>query len=408
VAGAENTRDRPDHGGALLLAALVAAAFASGTVAIACLPDLAPIVNESPSPDAATSGCGDGIIATLDDGGDAGESCDPGSADPNALGCHSCQITCEPGGVIDPASGHCYFVPEPTAVNNDQDLFTTCQTLGAHPVTLGSNAEVSIVATLFAKKSIAAGGYWVGLSRNPSLPYRTTRLDIFGQADEPGYPYPPAGGSGAGPCAGCFGVGADGGVFSTEDASVTDSLCIAARDGAWFQVACAGGPLRTVVCEREPRGVRASYCAGGYCFTVPATAKTKSYEVFVGQADPASAAATCAAIDGSLVVIESAEEREQLAQEIFSRDPTAVEQQLWIGLGRDGGGDWTWDDGIPTSARPAPWGNAEPDASSAGGRAYMRLRSGTYDTQLAHADDGLAAPRIFICQRPLASPPDGP
>jgi hypothetical protein len=82
--------------------------------AVACLPDLADISPTDAGFDgekiAPFVGCGDGVIATLDDGGDSGESCDPGKpndVDAQAPGCSACQITCE--GVLDPATGHCYF-----------------------------------------------------------------------------------------------------------------------------------------------------------------------------------------------------------------------------------------------------------------------------------------------------------
>ena len=52
----------------------------------ACLPDLRDLPVVVPSEAAAPiSGCGDGIIATNDDGSDAGESCDPGGN--TVIGC---------------------------------------------------------------------------------------------------------------------------------------------------------------------------------------------------------------------------------------------------------------------------------------------------------------------------------
>jgi len=100
-----------------------------------------------------------------------------------------------------------------------------------------------------------------------------------------------------------------------------------------------------------------------------------------------------------LVVLDSAEEREQLAHEILIRDDTLVQQELWIGVVQDGG-TWTWEDGVPlaSSPRPLPWGNAQP-AEARGIRAFMRLAATAYDTQLAYADDRSAPPRVFVCQR---------
>jgi hypothetical protein len=246
-----------------------------------------------------------------------------------------------------------------------------------------------------------ATGYWVGLSRLSALG------EAYGpsRAEEPGFPYPPAGGSAAGPCEGCFGLGADAGVFPLEEgdaSSASNAQCLASRGGAWVQVACNNGVARTTICEREPMGRRAQDCIGGFCFTLPSTASAKTYLVVVSAAGPDEAAQTCAGLAGGrLVVLDSAEEREQLAHEILARDPTAVEQQLWIGLAAEAG-VWSWDDNVPATAdagRPAPWGHAQP-APSGSGRAFMRLRALAYDTQLAYADDGGRAPRLYVCQRP--------
>jgi hypothetical protein len=366
----------------------------------ACLPELDPLGPE-PSADEGGPlpfvGCGDGVIATLDDGGDAGESCDPGAIDAQVPGCRGCQLECE--GVLDPTSGHCYFAGS----NVEYSAATSyCQGKGAHLLTLASLKEADLVKRLVPDGGDVAG-YWVGLSRLPALG------EAYGpsRAEEPGFPYPPAGGFAAGPCEGCFGLGADAGVFPLEEeeldaSSASNAQCIAARGGAWFQVACNRGTTRTTICEREPAGRRAQDCIGGFCFTLASTAKVKRYLVVVSAAGPDEAAQTCAGLDGgSLVVLDSAEEREQLAHEILGRDPGAVEQQLWIGLAADGG-VWAWEDGVPATAdagRPLPWGHAQPVASGAG-RAFMRLHALAYDTQLAYADDGGKAPRLYVCQRP--------
>jgi hypothetical protein len=121
----------------------------------------------------------------------------------------------------------------------------------------------------------------------------------------------------------------------------------------------------------------------------------------VAATDPDNAEAACSGLDGgSLVVFGSREEREQLAHEIRARYPEDVDQQLWIGLAEDGG-TWTWDDGHPAidGGYPMPWGNAQP-ITVPGARAYMHLATNVlYDTQLAYADDGTKAPRLYICQR---------
>lgn len=375
---------------AVLLAVLAAATLALGA---ACLPVLSPIP-DAPTPVEGSTpfvGCGDGLIATLDDGGDAGESCDPGKPndpDAQAPGCRACQIVCERDGVIDPRTGHCYFPVGPGPSENYQDAITRCKGRGAHVVTFASAAEVSLVQGLAGDAS-----FWVGLARSSALG------EAYGpdRAEEPGFPSPPQ--LGQGPCAGCFGVGADadGGAFARENAAgMAETRCVASVAGRWLQVPC-GGPARTTLCEREPVGTRATICNGGYCFTLSTTAGKKSYLVSFLEGSLSQAVESCALLPaGSLVILDSAEEREQLAHEILVHDDTVAQQDLWIGVVQDGG-TWTWEDGVPlaSSPRPLPWGNAQPEA---GVRAVMRLTATAYDTQLAHADDG-GVPRLFVCQR---------
>jgi len=382
----------------LVLASAAAAIVAAG----ACLPDLAAVPAEDASLETSVlpfQGCGDGVIATLDDGGDAGESCDPG-ADAQVPGCRACQISCE--GRLDPKSGHCYF-----AAGADTSYVaarTRCKAERAHVVTLASVEETTFLEQIAADES----GYWVGLSRKES--------DLFGaygppteRLEEPGFAYPGASVAAAqGPCPGCFGVGADAdaGTFPLADVdasdTTTDTSCVASRGGTWFRVPCSGAITRPTICEREPEGVRGQSCGNdGICFTVPQTSGVKTYLVAVSPADPETADTTCRFLDGgSLVVFDSREEREQLAHEIVKRYPD-IEQQLWIGLHADGG-TWAWDDGVVAGsgdARPLPWGNAQP-MGGANARAFIRVGATAYDTQLAYADDGGGASRLFICQRP--------
>lgn len=387
------------------LVVLVGLSGASAAIvaASACLPDLATIASGDGAVDASLvpfQGCGDGIIATLDDGGDAGESCDPGG-DAQVPGCRACQITCE--GTLDPTTGHCYFA---AGVDTSYaEARARCRAARAHVVTLVSTDEAKVVEQVAANES----GYWLGLARKD--------VDLSGaygppveRPEEPGFPYPNASLSSArGPCAGCFGIGvdADGGLFPRDvDASdtTTETSCLASRNGTWLQVPCSGTTTRPTVCEREPVGVRGQVCGNdGICLTLARTAGVKTYLVTVSKADPDTAASTCRFLDGgSLVILESREEREQLAHEILARFANeGVPPQLWIGLSADGG-TWTWDDGVPATAdasRPLPWGNAQPNGA-ANARAFIRIATGSYDTELAAADDGTGAPSYFICQRP--------
>jgi len=148
VSSAHKATPEPRAGGRgafALLAGLSAGVLGLGA---ACLPDLAPISTEPTSGEGSTPfvGCGDGVIATLDDGGDAGESCDPGKPndlDAQSPGCRSCQIVCEDGGVIDPRTGHCYFAA--AASDSYQAAITSCKARGAHVVTFASKGEVALV-----------------------------------------------------------------------------------------------------------------------------------------------------------------------------------------------------------------------------------------------------------------------
>jgi hypothetical protein len=381
----------------MVVAGVACASLLALAAVAACLPDLAPIVAPEASVEAVPpfQGCGDGIIATLDDGGDAGESCDPGAdAQP---GCSAdCKIECT-GGTIEPKTGHCYF-----AAGIDTSFMganARCSLAGgrAHVVTFASQEEADLVSKLTTP---AAPTYWVGLARSSILSAYASN-----HAEEPGFPIPP----GTASCTGCFGIGADdAGVFPSEpDGGTTD--CIAWSNGGWLQVPCSpadAGTMttRTTICEREPIGARAQDCIGGFCFTLANTAGKKRYLVAVSATDPDTAALSCSGLDGgSLVVFESREEREQLAHEIRVRFPDETPQPFWIGLVEDGGA-WTWADGVVAvedAGRPLPWGNAQP-GNAAGARAYMNVSTTTtaYDPQLAYADDGGKAARLYICQRP--------
>jgi hypothetical protein len=377
----------------VVLAALAAAG--------ACLPDLAELPSEvGPLEAGAASfrGCGDGIIETLDDGGDAGESCDPGS-DASLAGCEGCQITCE--GALDPLSHHCYF-----AAGTDSSYggaATRCKDRRAHLVTISSADEAARVTAVASGSS-----HWIGLARSALLlgAYQANR------PEEPGFPYPPLRvPAAAGPCPGCFGVGADAGVFPLADVDASDpqadTSCVAAQGERWFRVPCTSGPDRVTLCEREPTGARERPCIGAYCFSVPQTSGAKTYLLVGSMTEPDVAAETCRELGGSLVVFATNAEREQVVHEILERYPDEP-QQLWIGLVRDAG-TWVWEDGVLADAeggRPRPWGNAEPrepsdagPAAGQGARAFIRVGVSAYDTQLAQADNGPRTPRGYICER---------
>lgn len=352
---------------------------------VGCLPDLTPFPRSEAGVEGGTIApqnvCGDGIIATLDDGGDAGESCDP--ADATVKGCRSCQIDCsEDGGSLDSA-GRCYFALG--QFTNYNDAKRACQNERAHLVTLSTPEEVMRVA-------MVAGGqpYWVGLSF-------VAALQGFQSSSESEPGFSSAGTSG--PCEGCFGV-TDGGPISSE-VDAGPECVVARKDTVWRGIRCNGSEPLVTICEREPEGLRTTSCFGGFCLNIIKTAGAKTYLLGVGSASAAEADATCKSIAGRLAVFDSVEEREQIAREIVLRYPTDQETTYWIGLANDGA-SWAWDDGVAAdaSARRLPWGDKQPAVFEAGtpARAYLRIAS-VYDVGLAYADDNVVIGRRYICER---------
>ena len=381
----------------------------------ACLPALDPIKSAPDATDESPnvllpSGCGDGVIETLDDGGDAGESCDPGDASP--AGCEACQVVCS--GALDEA-GHCYFLAEDT--DDSTSARGACERQSAHLVTFSSQREVDFVADFLAGRDAGDAHYWVNLSMQPG------RLEGAGSPygplgpSEPGWPGSPS------PCHGCFAVGADASTNEFAlfpDASRADALClvavaVAVPDAGWLRVACKDGPVFKTVCERQPAGQRLFYCGGPYCSTVPATAGRKRYVISIEEVTAEAADVDCRSrYGGTLAILDSREEREQLATEIKKLFPQPI--SLWIGLSQKDGGAWTWDDGQPDDGlrRPRPWGEDQPSTSAnananrGAGRAFLAMPDnlGTdgvrrFDTQLAYSDDdgGAGARRQYVCQR---------
>ena len=355
---------------------LGAAAGASLVAASACLPDLvaARTSNDLGAPDVVPVNpptCGDGVIDTIENGGSTNEECDPGDA--GSVGCTAdCKIACE-GGVIDPVMGHCYYVAGATP--NYPEAPSLCVAAHAHVVTLGTEREVELVNAAH----LTDGGFWTGLQLISAVGYVTPRFI------EPGWP------ATGNACPGCFAVAADdAGRFANEDAG---SDCVLAGGARWSEHACGGRDVVSVVCEREPVGQRIYFCGGPNCTDIPATFGTKRYVLPTELVAGTDAVAACAPY-GSLVMLDSAEEREQLVRELVTRFPAP--QTVWIGLSVHAGAP-AWDDG--KADRPAPWANNEPAMD---GRAFLSIADPqviTFDTQLAHVDGDDTARRLVVCQR---------
>jgi hypothetical protein len=368
---------------------VVVSGSAAVLVGAACLPDLAAFPDEPEAgaiEPSASSYCGDGVIETLEDGGDSGESCDPGDASTSTAGCESCRITCS--GTLDRETGHCYFLADATTSN--QDALEACRGAAAHVVTIGSEREARLLA-----EEVDAGGYWIGLAERIDL---DENYWAPAGVDEPGWPKDGTG------CSGCYARTGDGGLFEPEpvDAGTAERSCLVAGGGVWLEAACSG-LARPTLCEREPLGSRLEPCGGALCMTLVSPdvdAGAKRYVVWPSKTTAADAMKTCAASGGSLVMFDSREEREELMREVAQRLGTD-DVRIWIGLSRRGD-TWTWDDGTPLDGgRPSPWGDRQP--AGQGGRAYVVLNDNRYDTQLAQTDEDASSneKRVFVCQQPL-------
>jgi hypothetical protein len=377
---------------------LAALGLATTTLLVlaSCLPDLSafpsrPDAGESDGSVQATVTCGDGVIETLDDGGNSGEACDP--ADAAVSGCKDCQIMC--AGTLSEA-GHCYFWTDSTG---DYTVArAACEAADGHIVTFASQREVDFVATIAAD-----AGYWVGLSD------RTDRGGYAPPGDslEPGWPRT------SNACPGCFALGADdGGAFTLypEDAGNAARLCLVSENGVWLQTACAGTTKHATLCEREPVGQRVYPCGGLFCTTLAVSAGRKRYVVWQFLTGAKEAKSLCESTydGGRLVMIDSNEEREQLVREIGRiLSPVALDGgtqkvlDLWIGLSRDNG-VWTWDDGQvegTDGGRPRPWAELQP--ADGGDRAFVRIIDTRFDTQLVRSEEDTSAQRMFVCERPI-------
>jgi hypothetical protein len=125
-----------------LAALALAGALAAGIAVAACFPDIAvPDLLVEPS---SVRQCGDDLVSVLPDGG--GESCDPGEpGEAGVHGCVDCRIVCE--GVLDEATGHCYFAASDAPLTAAEAL-TACEGANAHVVTPASHAETNILPAL--------------------------------------------------------------------------------------------------------------------------------------------------------------------------------------------------------------------------------------------------------------------
>jgi hypothetical protein len=382
------------------VAAAFLAACASGAVlaVFACIPDLppvgstpseasvdAPIVQESAPPPASPK-CGDGIIQL-----DRGEECDPGgnvpadaADDVTSAGCNrKCEFVCP--GFLWSQNNHCYTLDVRQAAALDEQASVYCQDIGvnAHVVTLASEDELTAVVG-----ALNPGDFWVGFEPALSGSNAYTSLALF----EPGW---------SPTCPGCFAHTAD----AQAPLPGATQGCVEARgdiDASWQQYPCSDGGKIHVVCEREPTGVLSQRCDAGVCIDLVWTHAQKRY-VYVGtKLDGDDAEKQCEALGGTLVVLQSRDEREQLWHELGHLG--TIPGSIWIGLS-EVGGDWAWADDAGPDAYPSPWGDKQPTGN--GSRAYFvqtLVPPTPLDTTLARNDENVVSTKLYsVCQVPATA-----
>lgn len=322
---------------------------------------------------------------------DGGEPCDPGEA--GAVGCtRDCAIDCPRDGVVDPRTRHCYFRAE-QATAEFAAARGECSAVGAHLVTFESQEERSFVYARLG--GVPAPRFWVGL---------VPRVELDGYASardrvEPGW---------AANCPGCF-------AHLAPDASSIEGDagdCVGDEPGgrSYFKVPCRQPPPPApgsaplgVVCEREPTGATFEPCAGGLCITIPRTLGTKRYLYVPVPVSAQEAADGCRALGGSLVMFDSAAEREAVLVEV-QRFVSTLDVGAWVGLARAadaGTASFVWDDDAGEDARPPIWGR-EPQASMSAKvgvdmRAVVVVTLAEVDVQLARAVPSTEQ-RPYLCQ----------
>lgn len=366
-----------------LSAGACTAAFA--LVQAACIPDLPSETAAGADAGAAEASppaprCGDGIVQLS-----LGEQCDPGA---NAqVGCNACKVECD-GGFRWPGNDHCYGVASSGATSITEWAARCTGT--SHVVTFASEQELAAVVG-----ALDAGAFWVGMSQY------LAKFDsvIISPPLEPGWD--PG-------CSGCFAQtpdptqplpGYDGGSSCVEGFSDLDA--------SWQQYPCSGGKRLPVICEREPVGRLSQPCSvvdGGECFDLRFTQGSKTYVYVKLAAPPDTAEQQCESLGGTLVVLQSRDEREQLWKELSRMSGAGLPTSIWIGLSLANGSDWTWADDASLDAYPSPWADRQP--RDAGGRAFLYQNNSTpllVDETLARA---ATTPQDFpfVCQLPAHDP----
>jgi hypothetical protein len=355
----------------------------------ACIPDLPP----DQAPPAVTPGnCGDGYIDLA-----AGEECDPPApADAGSLGCSDhCKVTCS--GLKWPLNDHCYELMAASAASLQGQASSRCATFlgGGHVVTFASEGELDAVTHYL--QTTDAGAFWVGLWEAPD---RFNSVNAY----EPGW---------SPTCPGCYAQTTDPKAALARSpeaiADVTAAGCVEGfhdPKAPWLQYPCSGSPALRVVCEHEPEGVHSIPCDAGTCIELVATQTTKSYVYQSVALTWTDAETRCHGLGGTLVVLQTRDEREQLWLEL-SRLPVPP-PRIWIGLApaaappdNPDASDWVWDDGTDVDAPdayPPPWGIGEPSTATPAFLVHSPTQPPIDDT-LARTDSTVRT-LPYVCQIP--------
>jgi hypothetical protein len=373
--------------------ACVSALAAAG----ACIPDLPPD-QSAPSAPVNQGKCGDGYIDLA-----AGEECDPGVVDAASPGCSArCKVTC--AGLDWPGNDHCYEVVSESAASLQGEASSRCAAFRGvgHVVTFASERELDAVSRYLL--DAGAGPFWVGLWQAPD---RFNSVNAY----EPGW---------SPTCDGCYAHTVDPklGLPRSPEATAdpTAAGCVEgipdSGRGTWLQYPCSGAGRLAVVCEHEPDGVHSATCEAGVCIDLVATHTRKTYMYEPLALAWTDADARCRSLGGTLVVLESRDEREQLWLELSRlRTPPA---RIWVGLGpaepspdAPDAARWIWDDGTyadTPDAHPSIWGIGQPSHDAPAFLSHAPTQPPVDDT-LAHTDPSVRT-LPYVCQVPAPAGDD--
>ena len=380
----ETNRQEPHarRGGRLRHGALVGAALAA---AGACIPDLPPDqAPPAPAPVVDQGHCGDGYIDLA-----AGEQCDPPVApDAGSLGCSDhCTVICS--GLRWPHNDHCYELMSAAATALQGEASSRCANLpgGGHVVTFASEGELDAVTRYLA--DAGAGPFWVGLWQAP---------DKFNSVNayEPGW---------SPTCPGCYAHTSDaegpaaalrGGRRQSDGARLRRGFRRSRRRHPGLSTpAAAPRPFAWSASTSPKASIRRRARPGSASISWPRIPPRRTCT----KSSPLSwtdAEARCRGLGGSLVVLQSRDEREQLWLELsrLSIPPARV----WIGLspgpvdaGDAGAVTWIWDDGTSADAPdayPSPWGVGQPAGPTPAFLSHSTTQPPVDDTLAHHGFDG--------------------